>query len=290
MTCCSLRRGEAELLGARHGLAAYASNGVSMGLSLMHPWTDHLSGWSYTAAGTRVRLPVSPLLHTDSSGLPVNGVQSNGRAWTVERSGADEANAWMEATLAFTSPRQLALFPFPHRLHLRAEVGPDGLRIVTTVEATTEQPVPIAFGYRVFVCRDASAGTAALVLPARRAIATDARLIPTGVSEKRAEETRLLRDGERIGEVFALGPKDRTIKVLTTERQLALEALEGFPFAQVRGTPDESELMLEAMTAEPDALSHEAFALATPGRPYRAELRITAEEAAAARVRGRRAA
>jgi hypothetical protein len=288
MTCCSLRRGDAELLGARHGLSAYASNGVSMGLSLMHPWTDHLSGWSYTAAGTRVRLPVSPLLHTDASGLPVNGVQSNGHAWILERSGSDATGAWMEATLPFTHPRQLALFPFPHLLHLRAEVGPHGLRILTLVEATSDQPVPIAFGYRVYVCRDAAAGRAAVVLPARRVIATDARLIPTGASEAHAEETRLVGSGERIGEVFALGEADRTVRVVTTERQLALEALDGFRFAQVRATPDEPELMLEAMTAEPDALSHDAYALATPGRPYRAELRVTAEEAAP-RVRRRAA-
>ena len=50
MTCCSLRHGGVELIGERYGLAAYASCGITMGMSLMHPWAP---------------LPVSPLLHTD---------------------------------------------------------------------------------------------------------------------------------------------------------------------------------------------------------------------------------
>lgn len=109
MACCSLRHRGVELLGERFGLAAYASCGLSTGLSLMHPWTNRLSSWRYTAGGTSVRLPISPLLHTDRWGLPVNGVQSKGHDWHVEDSGADAHGAWLEATLAFERPRQLAL-------------------------------------------------------------------------------------------------------------------------------------------------------------------------------------
>jgi aldose 1-epimerase len=81
MTCCSLRHGGVELIGERFGLAAYASCGITMGMSLMHPWANRLSSWKYTACGATVRLQVSPLLHTDRWGLPVNGVQSCGHAW-----------------------------------------------------------------------------------------------------------------------------------------------------------------------------------------------------------------
>jgi hypothetical protein len=33
MTCCSLRHGGVELIGERHGLDAYASCGITMGIS-----------------------------------------------------------------------------------------------------------------------------------------------------------------------------------------------------------------------------------------------------------------
>jgi aldose 1-epimerase len=93
MTCCSLRFGGVELIGERLGLEAYASCGITMGMSLMHPWANRLSSWAYSACGASVRLPVSPLLHTDRWGLPVNGVQSCGHAWVVEDGGAADESA-----------------------------------------------------------------------------------------------------------------------------------------------------------------------------------------------------
>jgi hypothetical protein len=131
MTCCSLRHGDVELLGERHGLAGYAGCGITMGASLMHPWANRLSSWSYTACGSTVRLPVSPLLHTDQLGLPINGVQSCGHAWVIEDTGAASESAWLDAVLPFDSdPRQLELFPFPHRVRVNAEVT--GCRCAST--------------------------------------------------------------------------------------------------------------------------------------------------------------
>lgn len=275
MTCCSLRYGGVELLGERFGLAAYASCGISMGLSLMHPWTNRLSAWRYTAGGTTVRLPVSPLLHTDRWGLPVNGVQSRGHAWRVQDSGADERSAWLEATLAFDRDRrQLALFPFPHRLHLRIDVAGRALSVATEIEATSTVPVPVCFGYRLYLRRDATA--CAVALPARRRLVTDQRLIPTGAIESRAPKTCQL-DREEVQEVFALGA-DRRVAVVSDTRRLTLESLTGFPLAQVRTHGDESHVALEAMTAEPDALSHDAFPVATPDRPYSAALRLAVDD------------
>ncbi len=47
MTCCSVRHRGDELLGERHGLAAYASCGITMGMSMMHPGrTDSQAGAS----------------------------------------------------------------------------------------------------------------------------------------------------------------------------------------------------------------------------------------------------
>lgn len=275
MACCSLRHDGVELLGERYGLAAYDSCGITMGLSLMHPWTNRLSAWRYTAAGTTVRLPVSPLLHTDRWGLPVNGVQSRGHAWQVQDSGADARSAWLEATLRFDRDRrQLALFPFPHRLHLRVDVADTAMTIATEIEATGGVPVPICFGYRLYVRRDL--GSTTIALPQRRRIATDARLLPTGASEPRTPETRALDDGE-VRELFELGRR-RRLTVEAGSRHLTLESLAGFPLAQVRTAADEPHVMLEAMTAEPDALSHGAFPVATAGRPYRAALRVSAAD------------
>lgn len=276
MACCSLQHGSSELLGERFGLAAYASCGSTMGMSLMHPWANRLSSWKYAACGATVRLPVSPLLHTDRWGLPVNGAQSCGDAWVLEDSGAAAESAWLEATLPFDDPRQLELFPFPHRLHLRAEVTGLSLCISVELEATSSVPVPVCFGYRVYVRREQPGGDATIVLPARRRVVTDARLLPTGATEA-LEMSGSTLGVDELHEVFAFG-SDRRLTVASDARRLTIESLTGYRLAQVRTVASEPHVMLEALTAAPDALSHNAFPVAAPGRPYRAALRVSTED------------
>jgi galactose mutarotase-like enzyme len=278
MACCSLRMDGTELLGERFGLEAYALRGASMGLSLLHPWADRLSRWHYTASGTTVRLPLSPLLHTDRWGLPVNGVQSAGHVWHVDDSRADGRSAWLEATLPFEDDRRLALFPFPHRVHLRAEVAGRSLYVFTEVMATRDVPVPVCFGYRVYLRHDAGCATATtLSLPERRGVVTDARLIPSGRIEQRRHRTLHL-GADDVDEVFALG-KEHALSVVSGARRITLESLAGYPLAAVRTLPGEPHVQLEALTAGPDALSRDAFPVAAPGRPFRTALRLGVQEA-----------
>jgi aldose 1-epimerase len=277
MACCSLRHAGVELIGERYGLDAYASCGITMGMSLMHPWANRLSSWKYTACGATVRLPVSPLLHTDRWGLPVNGVQSCGHAWVMEDSGAVGESAWLDAILPFDSdPRRLELFPFPHRLHLRAEVTGCCLYISTELEATGRVPVPVCLGYRIYLRREQPRGDATIVLPARGRVVTDERLLPTGATEPLEMSASTLGVDE-LHEVFVLGA-DRRLTVASDTRRLTVESLTGFPLAQVRSVASEPHVVLEALTAAPDALSRDLFPVATLGRPYRAALRLSLDD------------
>lgn len=273
MTCCSLLHGGVELIGERYGLTAYARGGVTMGMSLMHPWADRLSSWTYTACGTTVRLPISPLLHTDHWGLPVNGVHPSTQAWVMQQSGAAGGSAWLNATLPFDRPRQLELFPFPHRLSLHAAVTGCSLSIYIEIEATGHVAVPMCFGYRVYLRREHGA---TIVLPARRRIVTDERLLPTGATE--ALEMRASTVGvDELREVSCLGT-DRRVTVAAGTRRLTLEPLSGFPLAHVRTVSREPHVMIEALTAPPDALRRNLFPVASPGQPYLAALRLSVDE------------
>jgi aldose 1-epimerase len=273
MTCCSLQHGGVELIGERYGLTAYAGGGVTMGMSLMHPWADRLSSWSYTACGTTVRLPMSPLLHTDHWGLPVNGVHPSSHAWVMEQNGAAGGSAWLNAALPFDRPRQLELFPFPHRLSLHVEVTGCSVCIYVEVEATGHVAVPVCFGYRAYLRREAGA---TIVLPARRRIVTDERLLPTGATE--AMHMRACTVGvDELCEVSSLGA-DRRLTIASGTRRLTIEPLDGFPVAHVRAVAREPHVMVEALTAPPDALRHNRFPVASPGHPYRAALRLSVDE------------
>jgi aldose 1-epimerase len=275
MTCCSLRHRGAELLAERFGLAGYASEGITMGMSLLHPWANRLSSWSYTACGATVRLPVSPLLHTDRWGLPVNGVQSSS-GWVLESTGVGHEFSWLEATLPFESARQLELFPFPHRLHLRAQVTGSSLSIETILEATGSVPVPACFGCRLYLRREPPTGDATIVLPARRRVVTDERLLPTGATEPLEMKASTL-GADELHEVLLFGA-DRRLTLASDARRVTVESLSGFPMAQVRSIASQQHVMVETLTAAPDALSRDVFPVATPGRPYRAALRLSLDE------------
>jgi aldose 1-epimerase len=273
MTCCSLLHRDVELIGERYGLGAFARGGVSMGMSLMHPWADRLSSWTYTACGTTVRLPISPLLHTDHWGLPVNGVHPSSDAWILQQSGAGGGSAWLHAALPFDRPRQLELFPFPHRLSLHAEVTGCSVYIYIEIEATGQAAVPVCFGYRVYLRREAGA---TIVLPARRRIVTDERLLPTGATETvhmRASTVGV----DELRELSSLG-SDRRLTIASASRRLTIEPLTGFPFAHVRTVAREPHVMVEALTAPPDGLRHNQFPVASAGHPYRAALRLSVDE------------
>lgn len=278
MACCSLRDDGEELLWDRHGLGACAARGSSLGMSLLHPWADRLSAWRYSVGGTTVRLPVSPLLRTDRWGLPLNGVQSSGHAWSVDDSGADSRCAWVEATLRFDrDPRQLALFPFPHQLRLTAEVRGRSLEVATVVEATGGVSVPVCFGYR-FYLRRRRGEAIELALPARRRIETDARLLPTGPVAACASQRMRLEPDDARDELFALGA-DRTVAVEVGARRLALDSAIGFSHAQARTITGEPHVLVEAATAAPDALRRGGFPVAEPDRPFHARLRLSCEAA-----------
>src|SRR3954454_20831378 len=82
----SLRHRGQELLGQRDGLRAYASEGGTMGIPLLHPWANRLGRMRFCIAGNEVALAAdSPRLAVDPNGLPIHGLLAAARGWKVER-------------------------------------------------------------------------------------------------------------------------------------------------------------------------------------------------------------
>src|SRR6478735_6529647 len=63
-----------EFLGQRRGLDAYVADGKTMGIPILYPWANRLSGTDYTVAGTSVDLTGAPGVRTDPHGAPMHGV------------------------------------------------------------------------------------------------------------------------------------------------------------------------------------------------------------------------
>ncbi len=272
MVGASLRHRGDELLAQRGGLDAYAQKGKTFGIPLLHPWANRLGGDRYEAAGRTVEIPAeAPGLRREEHGLPIHGLLAASRHWRVEHAAATT----LTAQLDFAERAELLpLFPFPHTIAVSATLHPDRLTVETTVTATSDTPVPIAFGWHPYltlpgVPRDEWV----LGLPSRRHLVV-ADGIPTG-------ETAACRAFHQPldGHAFDDGYDELAEPVMTLTgggRTLAVRLEVGYHATQVFAPPGQELVALEPMTAPTDALrTGNGLRLARPGEPFTARFSIS---------------
>jgi galactose mutarotase-like enzyme len=277
MAGVSLRHGGEELLDRQAGLAAYGERGAVMGIPILHPWANRLSGFEYAAAGRAVRLPDGPpLVRCEEHGLPIHGLLSGSPHWRIRSVAAEHDRARLSAELAFDAHRELlAAFPFPHTLGIEAVLDADGLAVATTLAATGAVPVPVAFGFHPYLrLPGVDRSTWQLDLPARRYLFTDVRGIPTGHHDD--EHPARLKLGARGFDDGFDGIADGAqFRVAGGGRRLVVTFLTGFPAGQIFSPPGAPFVCFEPMTAPTNALrSGDGLRRVAPGAAFTAVFRI----------------
>jgi aldose 1-epimerase len=276
----SLRHRGEELLALPGGVEGYRDGHVT-GLPLLAPWANRLPGWRYRAAGVEVDLDGLDL-HTDPGGLPIHGTLTAHRGWRLERLAADADRAVLEAGLDYGDwPELLAAFPFPHRLTVTFALQGASLAVTTTLAATGDRPVPVAFGWHPYL-RLPGAPRAAwrLLLPSRTHLELDDRGLPTGKAADEPAEAAPV--GERtFDDLYALDadPAERRLGLEAAGRRLVVGYGDGYDHAQVFAPPGAEFVCLEPMTAPTAALATGATPLVAPGDSFRARFTIGVEEA-----------
>jgi galactose mutarotase-like enzyme len=278
MAGVSLRHAGEELLDRRDGVAAYAERGAVMGLPILHPWANRLAGFEYAVEGRWVRLPGGPpLVRCEEHGLPIHGLLGGSRHWRVRAATTAGGQACLSADLAFDDrqPDLLAAFPFPHTLSLDAALDPAGLTVTTTIAATGDAPVPVAFGFHPYLTLPGVERSRwGVELPARRYLFTDARGIPTGHHEDE-RATRLRLGARSFDDGFEAVPDGAEFAVSGGGRRIAVSFLQGYPAAQVFSPPEAPFICFEPMTAPTNVLrSGHGLRCVRPGDEFRAAFRI----------------
>jgi aldose 1-epimerase len=269
-----------ELLWPGAGVAAYAEQHKFMGIPFLHPWANRLSRFGYRANGREVELdPSSSVLLLDDNRLPIHGLLTASRAWSLERLAADEEHASLAASLEFDRPELLDAFPFRHRVEIEIVLDDRGINVMTTVTATGKEAVPIAFGFHPYLRIPGHPRAEWTVFfPVRRRLVLDSKGIPTGATElvepiHGAVGERTWDDGfDRIGTPgrFELHAGRRTITV---------EYTDGYPVAQIFAPPGQDYICVEPMTAPTDALNGPdgAFRSLPAGERWCATFRIASK-------------
>ena len=269
----SLRHRGDELLEQRDGLDAYVKSAKTFGIPLLHPWANRIDGPRYSVAGKDVELDLnSPLVHTEDNGLPIHGLASACPYWEVVGRDTDGLHARLDYG---AHEDLLAGFPFPHTLEIEISLDPDALHHTTRLTATTDQPVPVSFGYHPYLTLPGVAREDFLVtFPVRRQLLLDDRGIPTGTDEVAnippgALGDRIYDDGfSELREPIEFGLEGGG-------RRIGVRFDEGYPYAQVWAPPGEQFICYEPMTAPTNALvTHDGLAFARPDDAYQARFSL----------------
>ncbi|MBS1843765.1 MAG: aldose 1-epimerase [Actinobacteria bacterium] len=256
MICCSLRHRGEELLGQRNGLRAYVDHYSTMGIPFLHPWANRLAGDRFEVDGRAVDLTLPDLpVKRDDNGLPMHGLLSAAPGWRVGRHAELDDGGMLAAGFDFGAyPHLLDAFPFPHLVEIEATLVEDSLEIATSVTATGNVAVPIAFGFHPYL-RLPEAPRAGWVLeaPVAERIVLDDRGLPTGEREPASIETAPLAD-RTYDDAFLAPPPGTAFSLRGPDRRLELRMDSGYPFTQIFVPADTDAVAIEPMTAPTNAL------------------------------------
>jgi galactose mutarotase-like enzyme len=244
-----------------------------MGIPLLHPWANRIARPEYRVGEHEVRVDIaSPLVHTDGNGLAIHGCHPAAMPFAI----ADHDDAGLTAVLdTAVAPSVLELFPFPHRLTMEARLNGSALRITSTLEATGDAAVPVAFGHHPYLhLPDIPRDEWEISLPEMARLELDELMIPTGRRLPRDLEPGPL-GGRDLDDAFADVADGATFAVSGGGRTITVRFLEGYRFAQVYSPRGSSLICFEPMTAPGNALrSGDGLQVLEPGQSHRGSFAI----------------
>jgi len=115
----------------------------------------------------------------------MHGLLSAAAGWRVERHEATGDGAVLTSRFDFAADDVLmAAFPFAHELVLEVTLSGPTLRVATTVHASREAPVPIAFGFHPYLRLDGvERADWNVEIPVRERLRLGPDMLPTGERE-----------------------------------------------------------------------------------------------------------
>jgi aldose 1-epimerase len=164
-------------------LAEFQKKPMQIGIPFMAPWANRLDGDGFWAGGTRYSFDTALGNYSkDGHGLPIHGLLGSSMVWRVTAIGADNESAQVTSKLEFWKyPNLMAQWPFAHEYEMTYRLSDGALEVKTSVSNLSGEAMPLAVGYHpYFTIPDVSRDQWVLHLPARKAVLTDDRLIPTG--------------------------------------------------------------------------------------------------------------
>jgi len=176
-----LVHGKNILYTAATDLVQYQKRPPLDGVPFLAPWANRLNEPAFWANGKKYSFNLT-LGNVAARGLPIHGLLQTSDYWKVTEVAAGADSAHVTSRLEFWRyPELMAQWPFAHEYEMTYSLSRGVLEVRTTVVNLSTEPMPVVLGFHPFyripdVPRDEWTGH----VPARQAVITDDRLIPTG--------------------------------------------------------------------------------------------------------------
>jgi aldose 1-epimerase len=170
--------------------------------------------------------------------------------------------------------RRMRLFPFAHVVAVHAILDPVGLQITTTLTATGDVAVPVAFGYHPYL-RPPDVPRAAWEIESNvsEQLILDRSSVPTG--EVRSERVASGALGDRTLDHGYQSATGAWLRLRAGSRTMDVRLLEGYSHAQLFAPATEDVIAFQPMTAPADALrTGNGLRTVNPGASFTASFRI----------------
>jgi galactose mutarotase-like enzyme len=242
-------------------------HGTLGGIPLLHPWANRLSADFFVVGGVGADL-ADPAVGRDARGLPIHGLAAAPGAWRLAADGDTRAVARLDHA-------PVPAFPFAHTLEVDVLLEAARLTVTTTLVATGDVGVPIAFGWHPYLrLPGVPRERWALALPARSRLLLDGRGLPMGRTVGEPAERRALGADAYDDGFEDLAPGER-FALAGGGQRIAVRMLDGYPAAQLFAPPAADVICPEPMTAPTDALrSGRGLRVVAPGGRFTARFAI----------------
>jgi aldose 1-epimerase len=163
------------------GLAQYEQRPPLDGVPFLAPWGNRLDEAAFWANGKQYQFNLT-LGNVSKTGLPIHGLLVTSPLWKVTEVAADGQSAHVTSRLEFWKyPDLMAQWPFAHEYEMTYRLANGVLEVRTTVINLSSAAMPLVIGFHPFYrIPDIPRDEWTAHLPARQAVVTDNRLIPTG--------------------------------------------------------------------------------------------------------------
>src|SRR5580704_10628235 len=162
-------------------LAQYEKHPAMEGVPFLAPWGNRLDESAFWANGKKYLFNMG-LGNISAGPLPIHGLLLTSPLWKVTEVEADAHSAHVTSRLEFWRyPDLMAQWPFAHEYEMTYRLAEGVLEVETTVTNFSKEAMPLVVGFHPYYrIPDIPRDEWMAHLPARQAVVTDARLIPTG--------------------------------------------------------------------------------------------------------------